>query len=77
MLGYLTILTNVINAQLMTILSFNKTMHRCILHSTQSNCYSAKLSTSFLLRYASITVQSFNSTDYEIQGVIQQHEHEL
>jgi len=39
----------------MTILSFSKTVHWCILHSTQSNCCSAKLS--FLLSYGAITVQ--------------------
>jgi len=47
-----------INASLMTILSFNKTVHRCIVHSTQSNCCNAKLSTSFLLTYGWVTVQS-------------------
>jgi len=30
---------------------FSKTVHRCILRSTQSNCCTAKLSTSFLLSY--------------------------
>ena len=49
---------NATNASLMTILSFSETLHRCILCSTQSNCSSAKLSTSFLLSYSSITVQS-------------------
>ena len=38
-----------------TVLSFSKTVHRYILHSTQSNCCSAKLSTSFLLSYGPIT----------------------
>jgi len=52
-------------ASFITILSFSKIVHRapdacCI--STQSNCCSAKLSTSFLL--------SHGSTDYEIYGVI-------
>jgi len=37
-----------------TISSFNNTVHRCILRSTQSNCCSAKLSTSFLLSYGPI-----------------------
>ena len=51
LLGYLTISThlNVIIMSFITILYFSKTVHRCILHSTQSNCCSAKLSTSFLL----------------------------
>jgi len=38
-----------INTLLMTILSVSKTVHWCVLHSTQSNCCSAKLSTSFIL----------------------------
>jgi len=41
-----------------TILSFSKAVHQCILHSTQSNCCSAKLSTSFLPSYGPVTVQS-------------------
>jgi len=41
------------------ILSFSKTVHRCILHSTQSNCCNGKLWTSFCLSYGPITVQSF------------------
>jgi len=41
----------------MTILSFSKTVHRCILHSTQSSCCSEKPSTSFLLRYGPVTDQ--------------------
>ena len=43
---------------MMTILSFSKTVHWCILRSTQSNCCSAKLSTSFLLSYDLVTVQN-------------------
>jgi len=56
----LTISTNVgaIIVSLITILSFSKTVHMCILHSTQSNCCSAKLSTFFLLSYGAITVQT-------------------
>jgi len=46
----------------MTILFFwqgcDKMWFLCILHSTQSNCCSAKLLTSFLLSYSCITVQS-------------------
>jgi len=43
----------------MTVLSFSRIVHaRCILQSTQSNCCSAKLSTSFLLSYGTITLQS-------------------
>ena len=34
---------DVIIASFITILSFSKTMHQCILHSPQSNCWSAKL----------------------------------
>jgi len=45
-------------ASFTTILSFIKAVHQCILHSTQSNCSSAKLSNSFLLSYGSIRVQS-------------------
>ena len=41
----------------MTISSFSKTMHRCFICSTQYNCCSAKLSTSFLLSCGPITVQ--------------------
>ena len=47
LLGYLTVPTNVrrcIIASLITILSFSKTMHWLILHSTHSNCFNAKLS---------------------------------
>jgi len=44
-------------ASFITILSSSKTVHWCILHSTQSNCCSAKLSTSLLKSYGSITVQ--------------------
>jgi len=40
---------NAITASFITILSFSKTVHRCILHSTQSDCCSAKLWSSFLL----------------------------
>jgi len=36
----------ILNALLITILSFSKTVQRCILHSAQWNCCSAKLSTS-------------------------------
>jgi len=36
----------------MTILSFDKTAHQCILRSTQSNFYGVELSNSFLLTYA-------------------------
>jgi len=47
---------------LMTILFFwqgcDKMWFLCILHSTQSNCCSAKLLTSFLLSYSCITVHS-------------------
>jgi len=43
-----------------TILSFIKTVHRCILRSTQSNCCSATLLTSSL-SYGSVTVQSITS----------------
>jgi len=32
-----------INASLITILPISKTVHRCILRSTHSNCNSAKL----------------------------------
>jgi len=49
---------NVVIESFITILSFSKSLHRCILHSTQSNCCSAKLSTSFLLSYGPVTVQS-------------------
>jgi len=42
---------------LMTVLFLNKTLHQCILRSTQSNCCSAKLSTSFLVTYGPVTVQ--------------------
>jgi len=46
-----------IETLLMTILSFSKTVYWCIL-SSWSNCYSAYLSTSFLLSCGPITVQS-------------------
>jgi len=47
-----------LNTAMMIILSFNKTVHRRILRSTQSNCCIAKLSTSFLLSYDPVVVQS-------------------
>jgi len=47
-----------LNALLMIILSFRKTVHQCILRSTQFNCCSAKLSTSFLRSYGPETDQS-------------------
>jgi len=63
---YLTKMLDASNLSLMTILSFSKTLHPGILRSTQSNCSSAKLSTSFLLICGPITVQMLNSTDSEI-----------
>jgi len=42
----------------LTTMSFSKTMHQCILSSTQSNYSSVELSTSFLLSYGPITVDS-------------------
>ena len=68
-----------INAQLMTILSFSKTVHQCIFRSTQSHRCSTKLSTSSLLSYGAVGCNSpeLNSTDYKIQGVMKQHEHQL
>jgi len=60
-----------------TILSFSETVHSCILHSTQSSCCSAKLSTSFLLSYDPHNSPELNSTDNEIQTVTKQHEYEL
>ena len=56
LLGYLTISRNV--RCYYCFIYNNKTVHRCILHSTQSNCCSAKLSISFLLSYGPITAQS-------------------
>jgi len=35
---YLAISTSLIIVLFITILSFSNTVHRCILHSTQSNC---------------------------------------
>jgi len=60
LLRYLTISTNVRWYYLVVykILSFSKTVHRCILHSTQFNCCTAKLSTSFLLSYGPTTAKS-------------------
>jgi len=51
LLGYLTISTNVscYYCVICNNFVFSKTVHRCIMHSTQSNCCSAKLSKSFLL----------------------------
>jgi len=48
-------------ASFTTVLSYSKTVHRCILHSAQSNCCSAKLSTSFLLSSTPLTVRSIQS----------------
>jgi len=60
----------------MTILSLNKTVHQCILYSTQSNCCSEKLD------FLSPELGPHNSpelkpNDYDISGVTQQHEHEM
>jgi len=44
-----------VNLSLMTMLSFSKTVHRRILRSTQSNCYTARLSTSFFVNYGPVT----------------------
>jgi len=50
-LYYLNKCQMLFNVSLMTILSFSKTVYWLVVHSTQSNCRSAKLSTSFLLSY--------------------------
>jgi len=62
--------------QCTSVSCMSKTVHQCILRSIQSNCCSAKLATSFLL-----SCGPHNSSElrpnYEISGIIQQHEHEL
>jgi len=47
-----------IMASFTTILSFSKTMHQFICHSTLSNCCTAMQKTPFLLSYGPITAQS-------------------
>jgi len=44
---YLNIYLMLWSMSLMVILSFSNTVHWCLLHSTQSNCYSAKHPSSF------------------------------
>jgi len=63
-----------INTSLTTIFSFSN----CKTVSALMYCDTAKLSTSFLLTYGHIKVQSLTKlTDYEMSGITQQHEHEL
>ena len=63
LLGYLTILTNVRCYYRVVYNDFvfeqdSAPDTRCTLNSTQSNCCSAKFSTSFLMSYGPITAQS-------------------
>ena len=64
----------IIASSITIILSFNNTVHRCILHLTQSNCCNAKLSTSFLFSYGPTTIQSLTPLTMRF---IQQQQHEL
>jgi len=54
-------MSDAIIALFITFLSFGKTVHQCILHSAQSNCCRAKLSTSCLLTYGPVTDQSLSA----------------
>jgi len=56
----------------MTILYFSKTVHWCILHSTQSNCYSAKVQT-FFLSSSPIQSRASRHNNSKIYGAIWQH----
>jgi len=56
---YLNKVLDAIIALFITLCLSARQRARCILHSTQSNCCSAKLSTSFLLSSGPITVQSW------------------
>jgi len=57
LLGHFTIIIDVINTMLMTVLSFSGKVHCYILHSTQQTA-AVQNSTFCLPSYCSITVQS-------------------
>jgi len=58
-----------------TILSFSRTVHQCIGHATQSNCYSVKLLTISRELWPSNSPDT-NPVDNNIWGIIQQRMYE-
>jgi len=61
-------MSDAIVTSFITLMSFSKTVHRPILHSTQSICCSVKLATSLILSYGPITVQSLTPLTWYLES---------